>query len=220
MSGAESSPGQEGREAVRRVSSSRQPTALHWSLSLPGQPKSGRPAHFPRHRGSGNPLCTGTWLQGPGLGHLLPGLSHRTVTWGSPYLWCPSLWGARFLGAKDIWESGGAPVALLARAGVQGAGGGGAGVRAQPPLALWDRVGAQLCLTRPSCLFSALASLRGHGLLLLPHSQGSVPGSPPSCLGHRAQHLPRRQEAPREAWLVIRVATWPPRVASLGMGQG
>lgn len=77
---------------------------------------------------------------------------------------------------------------------------------------------------------SRLPTCRGAGHLPPPTlAQGPVRAAPSFLPRHRAQHLPLRQEAPgparggpasREAWLVIRVATWPPLVAPLGVGQG
>lgn len=64
--------------------------------------------------------------------------------------------------------------------------------------------------------------------LLVTH-RGAGRLHPPSRPGHRVRHLPLRQEAPgpvlggpasREAWLVICVATWPPRAAPAGLGPG
>lgn len=75
-------------------------------------------------------------------------------------------------------------------------------------------------------VFCSLPTSRGSSDLSPPTLEASAP---PCSHSHRAQRLPRSQEAPKpvlggpvswEAWPVICVATWPPLAAPVRVGPG
>lgn len=183
----------------------------------------------------GSPLCAETQVQGPGLGALFPGVSHLgadtsclTVSRGdrSPPLVSRACGEPAFQGPKTSEKVGGPLVPCLpgVESGKQARRGGEAPCTHRACPSVW-------CPARPGppATPSPLASPgRPVPQLLVTHrGAGRLP--PPSRPGHRVRHLPLRQEAPgpvlggpasREAWLVICVATWPPREAPAGLGPG
>ena len=190
----------------------------------------------------GSPLCAGTQVQGPGLGTLFPRVSHLgadtsclTVSWGSrsPSLVSRACGEPAFQGPKTSEKVGEPQVPCLP--GVES----GKQARLAQPQQQTGWGGALHPPGLPNRLAPSLARAPGHPsplaspgcpvlqLLVIHWGAGRLP--PPSRPGHRVRHLPLSQEAPgpvlggpasREAWLVICVATWPPRAAPAGAGPG